>query len=190
MVKSALEKENIQLRRRLEKAELEVARTRNELQAEVTKWQRLARPKILDLMGVYPPLRKLLNVLAEAADLQDPSSGSPIEDTMRTEYVAVGDRASTSSTERGVLTHARARHNVRVINTELEHLQSDFNTRLEDKTHWLAKLVGGEEWEYEMPPRPVCHVKGCRARGRQQAYSAWYEGCEGCGRMFEIERTG
>jgi hypothetical protein len=189
MAKSATEAKIRELSRQLEAEKRDHARTRNELQAEITRWQRLARPNILDLMGVYPPLRKLLNVLAEAADLQDPSRGSPIEDTMRTEYVAVGDRASTSSTERGVLTHARARHNVRVISGELEHLRSDFNARLDDKTHWLAKLVGGEEWEYPLPDKPICHRKDCSHRGRKQGYRSWFTGCPGCGRSFDGRAT-
>ena len=72
---------------------------------------------------------------------------------------------------------------------ELEILRKRFCEQLEAKTAHFANVAGTTAWEYEVP-RPVCHRKGCAARGRQQSYSAWEHGCEGCGRSFEEVRTG
>lgn len=179
------------LHKQLKEEKTAHARTRNELQAEITRWQRLARPKILDLMGQYPPLKKLLNVLAEAADLQDPSRGSPIEDTMRVEFIPDGNNASTSSTERGVLTHQRARNNVRFLNSELEYLRSKFTKDLEDRAHRMAQIVGTPEYEYELPTKPVCRREGCPERYEPQSFTSYRTGCVGCGRSFELKaKTG
>ena len=164
------------------------AKTRNQLQAEVHRWQRLCSPQIFDLMGTYPPLRRLLVVLAEAADAQDPSRGAPIEDTARTNFVNVGNHASTSQTEAAVLTHARARSSVRTIGRELDLLVERITKDLERTTHTVGTLVTGSDGAYEMPDAPVCHRKGCPARGRQQSYRSWSNGCEGCGRMFRVVR--
>jgi hypothetical protein len=151
------------------------------LQQEIHRLWALTPKSYINLMGVYPPLRKLLHVLAEAADAQDPSRGAPSEDTIRTEVTEL------TPTERGVLSHWRARNNVRFISKELDILQRRFTEQLAAKTAHFASVTSTTEWEYDPPPPPVCHRKGCRVRGRQQAYSAWKEGCEGCGRSFEKE---
>jgi uncharacterized coiled-coil protein SlyX len=178
--KSASESKIRELNRQLAETKTELARTRNELQQEITRWQRLVPSHYISLMGVYPPLRKLLHVLAEAADAQDPTRGAPVEDTMRTEVTEL------TPTERGVISHWKARSNVRFMRDELEILRKRFNEALEAKTAHFANVAGTTAWEYN-PPRPVCHRKGCRMRGRQQSYSAWENGCEGCGRRFEME---
>jgi hypothetical protein len=166
------------------------ARTRTELQQELTRVWRLVPGGFIELMGVYPPLRKLLHILGEAADLQDPSRGAPIEDTARTEYVAVGNNASTSQTERGVLTHARARSHVKLMGREIEALRNRITDLVAEKTNDFANLTSASEWEYDLPDVPICWVHGCAKRGNKQPYSAWSKGCVGCGRQFETERTG
>lgn len=149
--------------------------TRKELQQELERVWRLVPSHYISLMGVYPPLRKLLHVLTEAADLQDPSRGAPIEDTMRTQFVHTGDRASSSSTEAGVLTHRQHRAAVEEITKQLEWL-----------TDKVSKLIPGPEWEYVLPER-VCWRKVCSKRGVKQSYVAR---CAGCGRYFEKEMVG
>jgi hypothetical protein len=124
------------------------ARTRTELQAEIARTWRLVPSHYINLMGVYPPLRRLLHVLAEAADLQDPSRGAPIEDTMRTQFVHVGENASTSQTEAGVLSHRRSRAAVEEIRKQLDYF-----------THRVSKLIPGAEYEYN-PPAGECEC-GC-----------------------------
>ena len=148
MSKSATTKaiESLQEQIRLEKTAH--AATRNELQAEISRVWRLVPTHYISLMGAYPPLRKLLHLLAEAAELQDPSRGAPVEDTMRTQFVHVGDNASTSTTEAGVLTHRRQRAVVEQMIGELEWM-----------VHKLSKLIPGTEAEYN-PPDGVCEC-GC-----------------------------
>ena len=97
-------------------------KTRTELQQELQRVWRLVPAHYISLMGVYPPLRSLLHILAEAADLQDPSRGAPVEDTMRTQFVHTGDQASSSSTEAGVLTHRSQRAAVAEITKQLRWL--------------------------------------------------------------------
>jgi len=174
--------ENASLRSELKKKNQHIA----VLQQENHRLWALVPKGYINLMGVYPPLRKLLHVLAEAADAQDPTRGAPTEDTMRTEYVSNGPNASNSPTERGWLTHERARSNVRFMHDELDILQRKFVKDLAAKTAHFASVTSATEWEYQ-PPLPVCHKKGCPARGRQQSYSAYQLGCEGCGRKFEKE---
>jgi hypothetical protein len=181
MGKSASEAKIRDLTRQLAEEQRKHARTRAELQQENARIWRLVPAHYINLMGVYPPLRKLLHVLAEAADAQDPSRGAPTEDTMRTEYTDL------TPTERGVITHWRARSNVRFMRDELEILRKRFVDQLGAKTAHFANVTSATAWEYDPPPRPVCHVKGCSARGRQQSYSAWDDGCEGCGRSFQKE---
>jgi hypothetical protein len=169
--------ENASLRRDLKKRDHQIAL----LQQENHRLWALVPKGYINLMGVYPPLRKLLHVLAEAADAQDPTRGAPTEDTMRTEVTEL------TPVERGVLSHWRARNNVRFISKELDILARDFTKKLADKTAHFASVTSATEWEYELPPPPVCHRKGCSLRGRQQAYEAWKQGCGGCGRSFEKE---
>jgi len=118
--------------------------TRNNLQAEIARIWRLDPGHYIPLMGAYPPLRKLLHVLAEAADLQDPSRGAPIEDTMRTQFVHVGEHASTSATEAAVSTHRHQRAVVAEMLKELDWM-----------THKLSKLIPGTDTEYH-PPDGEC----------------------------------
>ena len=129
------------------------SRTRAELQQEVDRVWRLVPSHYINLMGVYPPLRKMLHVLAEAADRQDPSRSAPIEDTMRTEFVSVGENASTSSTEAGVLTHHRARRNVKNLRDRIDHLQKRWNDELADTAYHHGQAVDASEWEYTPPTR-------------------------------------
>jgi hypothetical protein len=122
------------------------AATRNLLQSEIDRVWRLVPSHYVNLMGVYPPLRLLLRILVEAADLQDPSKGAAYEDTMRTEYTPDGE--TLTQTERGVLTHRRHRATVVKMNDELDWL-----------THKLSKLIPGTEVEYH-PPQGECEC-GC-----------------------------
>lgn len=168
--------------RRLEREKAEHSQTRRLLQAEITRIWRLVPSHHVNLMGVYPPLRRLLHVLGEAADLQDPARGVPIGDTMRSQFVHVGANASTSHTEASVATHARARHNTKVIRDEMEGLVRYFTKLLDDKAHSMARLVGSEEWEYPEPPK--CQRTECSHRNRKQPFSAWQTGCVGCGRSL------
>jgi hypothetical protein len=183
MGKSSWERKLEDLNRQLAREKLAHAKTRQRLD----RWRWLATPRILDLMGVYPPLRKLLHVLAEAADLQDPSRGAPIEDTMRVGYIPDGENASTSSTELAVLTHRKHRADVRFIGRELDILRREFTNKLEAKTAEFAAVSSASQYEYELPIPPVCHRKDCRKRGVRQSYTAYRLGCEGCGRRFEKE---
>jgi hypothetical protein len=184
MSKSAWERKAEELARDLHNER----RSNAVLKQELDRVWRLVPGGFIDLMGVYPPLRKLLHVLAEAADLQDPSRGAPVEDTMRTEYISSGPRASTSQTERGVLMHHRARSNVRFMGAEMESLRRRFVELLDDKTRDLANLISAEQWEYAPPSKPVCWRKDCTHRGRKQPYRI--EECAGCGRRFEREKAG
>jgi len=161
-LRSVADKTITDLRRQLDNEQRAHAITRNELQREITRVWRLVPSHYINLMGVYPPLRRLLHVLGEAAALQDPARGAPIEDTMRTQYVAVGANASTSQTERGVLTHRRARADVAFISTKLDTLARD-----------LANTVRATEWEYPVPDG-VCRECGGGfvqvANGRRRVY--------------------
>jgi len=192
MSKSASEAKIRELQRQLANKDVELARTRNQLQSEITRWQRLSgRPirgiSMLELFGVYPALRKLIHVLFEAADLQDPSRSAPSEDTMRVNFVHSGDNASSSHAELGYASHQKHRANVRTLDKGLARVAARFDKELRSEVHYLAKLVAGEEWEYGIPDRPVCWVKSCHKRGVKQPYVAWVEGCGGCGRHFEKE---
>lgn len=144
MSRSASEAKITDLYRQLNNEKTAHAATRNELQAEIQRVWRLVPSHYVSLMGVYPAMRKLLHVLAEAADLQDPSRGAPVEDTMRTQFVHVGDNASTSATEAGEYTHRRQRAVVEEMTKQLEWL-----------THKLSKLIPGTETEYD-PPQGEC----------------------------------
>lgn len=162
MSESASDAKIRELSRQLKNEKTAHSVTRNELKREVERVWRLVPTHYITLMGVYPPLRKLLHVLAEAADLQDPSRGAPVEDTMRTQFVPDGENASTSSTERGVLTHARVRAHVRMFNKELEA-----------KAHYWAQTIGASEWEYQ-PPDGRCEECGNHlvqtSTGRRRQY--------------------
>jgi len=171
------------LQRELEAEKLAHTRTRNELQQEIRRWQWLTRPKLLELLATYPGLQKLLDTLAEAAGLQDPLRGAPSEDTMRTETTEL------TPTERAVLSHRKHRSNVRLLDTDIQYLQRKINELVDHQAHTMAQLIGGQERLFELPDRPVCHRKGCTARGRQQPYTAWTEGCTGCGRRFDGQAT-
>lgn len=195
MSKSASESKIRDLERRLHAKDVELARTRNQLQAEITRWQRLAgRPirgvSLLELFGVYPALAKLIPVLFEAADLQDPSRSAPSEDTMRVGFVHSGENASSSHPELAYSSHHKHRANVRTLDKGLGRLADKFSNELRIEVHYLAKLIAGEEWSYEIPDRPICYVKGCSKRGVKQSYVAWVDGCGGCGRYFEKEMAG
>jgi hypothetical protein len=130
------------LRTDLTKERRDHARTRNELQAEIERIWRLVPGYKISLMGVYPPLRRLFHVLAEAADLQDPSRGAAYEDTMRTEYTPDGE--TLTQTERAVLTHRKHRADVTEMNKRLTHLADD-----------LARLISASQSEYN-PPDGEC----------------------------------
>jgi hypothetical protein len=134
-----------------ERSERELRRQlKNEIHAhrctrdELDRVWRLVPTNYISLMGVYPPLRKLLSVLVDAADLQDPARGAPIEDTMRTEFVHTGEQASSSSTEAGVMTHRRHRAAVEEITKQIDRLADS-----------LSNLVPGPGWEYD-PPSSRC----------------------------------
>ena len=146
-MKSSVERQLRDANRQLARERDAHQKTRTELQAEIQRWQWLASPRIFELMAVYPSLKKLLSVLAEAAELQDPAKGAPTSDTMRTEVTQL------TSVEQAVLSHKRHRQNVRIISGELEHLRKKFNEQLEYKSHWMAQLIGGSEWEYQIPEK-------------------------------------
>jgi hypothetical protein len=144
--RSTPEKENASLRHELGKQ-----RRKNELlQQEIHRVWGLVPTHYINLMGVYPPLRKLLHVLAEAADAQDPTRGAPSEDTMRTEYVPDGE--TLTPTERGMFAHWQNRTNVRHGRTKLESLITRI---LAAETSHLAGMVRATEWEYN-PPAGHC----------------------------------
>ena len=161
-MRSAADKKIAELTRRLHNEQTAHTITRNQLQQELTRVWRLVPSHYINLMGVYPPLRRLLHVLAEAADLQDPSRGAPVEDTMRTEFIPTGENASTSTTERGVLTHARHRSHVTQIIRDLE-----------DRAHRYAQWIDADQYEYT-PPDDECQSCGARlpqpSNGRPRKY--------------------
>lgn len=171
MAKSKSEKIALDLERQLTAEKLAHTLTINTLHQQIARLWRLIPTHYINLMGVYPSMRKLLLVLSEAADLQDPSRSAPIEDTMRTEFVSVGENASTSSTERAVLTHRQHRATVVEMNRQLDWM-----------AHKLSKMIPGVEDEYD-PPSGNCPECGafvfrsdtgrprtyCSARCRQRA---------------------
>jgi hypothetical protein len=169
--------ENASLRSELKKRDHHIA----VLQQENHRLWALVPKGYINLMGVYPPLRKLLHVLAEAADAQDPTRGAPSEDTIRTEVTEL------TPTERGVLSHWRARNNVRFISKELDILQRRFTEQLAAKTAHFASVTSATEWEYDPPKPPMCRLEGCPARYEKQSYEAYEKGCRGCGREFEMK---
>lgn len=142
MSKSASTRAIESYRTQLEAEKASHARTRRELQVEIERVWRLVPSWKIHLMGAYPPLRKLLMVLGEAAELQDPSSGQPMSDTMRSEVTEY------SSTERAVLTHKKHRATVAEMNKQLEWL-----------TDRLSRLIPGVSTEYN-PPSGECEC-GC-----------------------------
>lgn len=123
-------------------------RTRLELQQELDRVWRLVPRHYISLMGVYPSLRQLFHVIAEAAELQDPTNGAPTEDTARTQFVHVGEHASTSQTERAVTTHRQAREVVRRIDLHLNHF-----------VHTFSQWIGAVVYEYN-PPDGECLTCG------------------------------
>lgn len=157
MSKSKYEKLAEDLHRRLEEEKTAHARTRNELQVRIERIWRLVPSHYINLMGVYPALRRLIHVLAEAADLQDPTRGAAYEDTMRTEYTPDGE--TLTQTESGVVNQRKARSNVKTLNRELDRLQNDIHRELEFKTHRLGSLVPGSHWSYD-PPEGECEECG------------------------------
>lgn len=148
MSESATDKRIRELSRQLENEKRDHARTRNELQSEISRVWRLVPSHYINLMGVYPALRKLLHVIAEAADLQDPSRGAPAEDTMRTQFVHTGDNASSSHAEQAYSTHRKHRADVAKMNQEIDWV-----------THRISKLLPGDPDEYN-PPDGECEC-GC-----------------------------
>lgn len=153
MSESATEAKLRDLGRQLSAEKTAHARTRNELQATIERIWRLVPGYWINLMGVYPSLRRLVHILAEAADLQDPARGAAYEDTMRTEYTPDGE--TLTQTERGVIHHQRARDNVRQLEKGLIRL----NKELEYHTHRMGGMIPGSHWEYE-PPEGKCEVCG------------------------------
>lgn len=146
---STLENLNKELQREREKHH----RTRQELRTELERVWRLVPTHYISLMGVYPPLRKLLHVLAEAADLQDPTKGAAYEDTMRTEYTPDGE--TLTQTESGVIHHQAQRAHVVTLSKDLQYIHKKIRNLLDDKTHDMAHLTRGEAWEYS-PPDGKC----------------------------------
>jgi hypothetical protein len=148
MAVSASERRIRQLSDQLESEKVAHARTRNELQSVIDRTWRLVPSHYIALMGVYPPLRRLLTVLGEAADLQDPSRGAAIEDTMRVDFVHSGEQASSSHPEHALTTHRRHRQTVETLRSELDWF-----------THKVSKLIPGSPTEYN-PPSGECEDCG------------------------------
>lgn len=138
MSKSATTRTIESLHAQLKTEKADHARTRRELQAEIERVWRLVPSWKIHLMGAFPPLKKLLVVLGEAAELQDPSSGAPTSDTMRSEVTEL------TPTERAVLTHRQHRATVAEMNRQLDWF-----------THKMSKLIPGPELEYN-PPSGEC----------------------------------
>ena len=170
MSESATEARIRELSRQLNNEETAHTRTRNELQAEIERVWCLVPGHWINLMGAFPPLRQLLHVLAQAANLQDPSRGAPHEDVMRTEYTPDGE--TLTPTELGVVIHARDRAAVAEMVKQLKWF-----------THKLSKLIAGDpDIEYH-PPEGACQECGrllfqndtgrprryCSAKCRQRA---------------------
>lgn len=185
MGRSASEKRILELQNQLASEQTKHAKTRNELQQEIARIWRLVPGYYINLMGVYPPLRRLLHVLAEAADLQDPSRGAPVEDTMRTQFVHTGENASASMTE-SAAEHSYYRTRVRGFSKDLRVLADDVQgyveKKLADDAHRFGQSLGISEWEYPEPPK--CQRTTCPKRNRKQPFSAWQTGCVGCGRSL------
>lgn len=135
-MRSATETKLRDLNRQLEAEKVAHAKTRNQLQAEILTVWRLVPTHYINLMGVYPSLRRLLRALGEAADLQDPTRGASTNDSVR--------NSTMSPTELGVLTHRQHRANVNTINTELDWF-----------THKVTNLVPGPDTQYH-PPDSTC----------------------------------
>lgn len=167
MSETALEKTARRLNERLEEEKTAHAKTRNELRVTIERVWRLVPQHYINLMGVYPALRRLLHVLAEAADLQDPTRGAAIEDTMRTEVTEL------TPTERGVISHHRQRANVRTLQKDIDKLANRIHRILDDRTHHMGSLIPGSEWEYD-PPDGECEECGNPvmqpAKGRPRKY--------------------
>ncbi len=148
MSESATEARIRDLQRQLNKEKAGRSEDRRLFQAEIERIWRLVPGYWINLMGAFPPLRKLLHILAEAADLQDPSKGAPYEDTMRTEYTPDGE--TLTQTERGVLTHRKHRADVSKMVSELEWF-----------THKISKLIPGQDRGIQYhPPEGECEECG------------------------------
>ena len=171
MSESATEAKLRDLGRQLAAEKTAHTRTRNELQATIERIWRLVPGHWISLMGVYPALRRLFHILAEAADLQDPAKGVDYENTMRTEYTPDGE--TMTQTERGVVTHKKHRSNVRQLNKELDRLANQIHKELEYRTHRMGQLIPGSHWEYD-PPEGQCEECGKPvvqpATGRKRKY--------------------
>lgn len=141
MSESATDAKIRDLSRRLREEKTSHAKTRNELQLKNERTWRLVPSHYINLMGVYPPLRKLFAVLTDAAWLQDPTRGAPGEDTMRTEVTEL------TPTERGVLSHRKHRANVAELNRQLNQLHKDLAYRV----HRMSQIIPGAEWSYDLP---------------------------------------
>jgi hypothetical protein len=145
-MKSATDRQLESLHRQLAEEKRKHAQTRQELQRVITRQQAIIPPRLRDLMGQYPALRRLLAVLVEASDLSDPSKGAPMSDVMRVGH-------GTSSTERAVEDFRKARAAVRHLDREMagfsRRWKKKLDAELEDRTYSWASLVGASEWEYE-----------------------------------------
>jgi hypothetical protein len=135
------------LRADLETEKLKNRRLINEKNAELERVWRLVPVNFVVLLHEMPSLKKLLLLVGEAIGLADPLRGAPIEDTMRTQFVHVGENASTSATEAGA-THNRDRANL----YEIER-------RLRNVTDELGRLLKARETEYH-PPHGRCEECG------------------------------
>jgi hypothetical protein len=145
-MKSAADRTIESLHRQLSDEKRKHATTRQELQRVIRRQMALTTPGLRDLMGTFPALRRLLAVLVEAAELQDPSRGAPMSDVMR---VGHGD----SSVEKALESYRKARANVRHLDKEMgkfaKRWYDKMDAELEDRTYNWASLVGASQWEYE-----------------------------------------
>ena len=152
-----------------------VAATRQQVEAErqhreaVTKELERARSmmsvEIRSLMGQYPPLRRLLAILTEAAALQDPQKGRAIDGAsplVRAKGSVPGDEGAATRQHR-----MRVRRWIR---------------RLEGITRDFEQEIGGQVPEDVEVVRLQCWRKSCAGRGRHQPWGATK--CKWCGREF------
>jgi hypothetical protein len=144
-MKSASDRTIESLQRQLSDEKRKHAQTRQELQRVIQRQQAILPPRLRDLFGTYPALRRLLAVLIEASELADPSRGAPLSDTMRVGH-------GSSSVERAVESYRKARANVRHIDSGMGKFAKRWdklNRELEDRTDSWAALAGATQWEFE-----------------------------------------
>lgn len=154
-------------RERYHRQAIEAERTHREaLMRELERVRQLTPTEIRSLFAVYPPLRRLIWILADAADLQDPLTGRAIDGSSPLVKTKGGNSRDEGASTRSDRMRVRR-----------------WITRLEGITRSFEQEIGGQPVEDSTPVRLICYRKSCKGRGRHQPWGV--SECKWCGREFQ-----